>query len=65
MPDAAALREALARGCLVLGRVRKKQLLPIAREGGFNTRIHLDRVEGLASAPRLAGAHLDLLAAAG
>ena len=97
VPDAAALREALARGCGVLGRVRKERLLLIALDGGFNTRIHLDRVEGLgdfmelevvlqgqqsdaegaamaeqlmhdlglASAPRLAGSYLDLLAAAG
>lgn len=97
VPDAAALRDALARGCGVLGRVRKERLLLIAHAGGFNTRIHLDRVQGLgdfmelevvlegeqsdaegvavaeqlmrdlglASAPRLAGAYLDLLAAAG
>ena len=47
VPDPAALREALARGCGVLGRVRKVRLLLMARGGGFNTRIHLDRVEGL------------------
>jgi adenylate cyclase class IV len=41
--DAAALREALARGCGVLGRVRKHRLL--LRLG--QTRLHLDRVEGL------------------
>lgn len=41
--DAAALREALARGCGVLGRVRKRRLL--LRVGP--TRVHLDRVEGL------------------
>jgi adenylate cyclase class IV len=41
--DAAALREALARGCGVLGRVRKRRLL--LRLG--QTRLHLDRVEGL------------------
>jgi adenylate cyclase class IV len=41
--DAAALREALARGCGVLGRVRKRRLL--LRLGP--TRLHLDRVEGL------------------
>ena len=96
VPDPAALREALARGCGVLGRVRKVRLLLMARGGGFNTRIHLDRVEGLgdfvelevalegeqsdeegaavagqlmrdlglAWAPRLTGAYLDLLAVA-
>jgi adenylate cyclase class IV len=42
-PDAAALREALARACGVLGRVRKQRLLLLAGA----TRIHLDRVEGL------------------
>ena len=90
-PDPTALREALARGCGVLGRVRKQRwLLMVAA-----TRIHLDRVHGLgdcmelevvlhanqtdaqgqaeaealmqrlglAEAPRLAGAYLDLLAA--
>ncbi len=41
--DAAALREALARGCGVLGRVRKRRLM--WRVGA--TRVHLDRVEGL------------------
>jgi adenylate cyclase class IV len=41
--DAAALREALARGCGVVGRVRKRRLL--LRLG--QTRLHLDRVEGL------------------
>jgi adenylate cyclase class IV len=41
--DPAALREALARGCGVLGRVRKSRLL--LRVGA--TRIHLDRVEAL------------------
>jgi predicted adenylyl cyclase CyaB len=97
VPEPAALREALARGLGVLGRVRKQRLL--LRVGA--TRIHLDQVEGLgefmelevvlgegsapgsaadeqgvataealmqalglASAPRLAGAYLDLLAAA-
>jgi adenylate cyclase class IV len=96
VPDPAALREALARGLGVLGRVRKQRLL--LRVGA--TRIHLDQVEGLgefmelevvlgdggspgsptdaqgvataealmqalglADAPRLAGAYLDLLAA--
>jgi predicted adenylyl cyclase CyaB len=89
VPDAAALHEALQRGCGLLGRVRKqRQLLMVGR-----TRIHLDRVEqlgdfielevvlqdgqsdadgtrtaetlmaalGLAAAPRIAGAYLDLL----
>ena len=41
--DATTLREALARGCGVLGRVRKRRLL--LRLG--QTRLHLDRVEGL------------------
>ena len=41
--DAAALRDALARGCGVQGRVRKQRLL--LRAGA--TRIHLDRVDGL------------------
>jgi adenylate cyclase class IV len=89
VPDAAALREALVRGCGLLGRVRKERLLLLAGA----TRIHLDRVAGLgdfmelevvlredqsdadgadtaeqlmqalglAAAPRLAGAYLDLL----
>ena len=93
--DAAALREALTRGCGVLGRVRKERLLWIVTRGAFSTRIHLDRVEGLgdfmelevvlhegqldadgaamaerlmgelglAHAPRLAGAYLDMLGA--
>jgi adenylate cyclase class IV len=91
--DAGALREALARGLGVTGRVRKQRWLLRAGQ----TRIHLDRVEGLgdfielevvlregqsdaegtaiaqalmqalglADAPRLAGAYLDLLRAAG
>jgi adenylate cyclase class IV len=42
-PDPAALREALARGCGVLGRVQKQRWLLLAGQ----TRIHLDRVEGL------------------
>ena len=90
-PDPAALREALARGCGVLGRVQKQRWLLIAGQ----TRIHLDRVLGLgdfmelevvlangqsdadgvtvaealmqalglADAPRMAGAYMDLLAA--
>jgi predicted adenylyl cyclase CyaB len=41
--DPAALREALARGLGVLGRVRKQRLLLMAGA----TRIHLDQVEGL------------------
>jgi predicted adenylyl cyclase CyaB len=88
--DAAALHEALRRGCGLLGRVRKQRQLLLAGR----TRIHLDRVEqlgdfielevvlqdgqsdaegtrmaeslmtalGLAAAPRIAGAYLDLLA---
>ena len=91
VPDATALREALARGLGVQGRVRKKRWLLMAGA----TRIHLDRVEGLgdfmelevvlvdgqtdvqgaalaealmqalglADAPRLAGAYMDLLLA--
>lgn len=92
VPDAAALREALARACGLLGRVQKQRwLLTVGA-----TRIHLDRVQGLgdfmelevvlregqsdaegsataealmrelglADAERLAGAYLDLLAAA-
>ena len=47
VPDAAALREALARGCGLLGRVRKERVLLLVSDGGFTTRIHLDRVEGL------------------
>ena len=47
VPDAAALREALARGCGLLGRVRKTRWLLIVDEEGFSTRVHLDRVEGL------------------
>jgi len=43
VPDAAALREALARACGVLGRVRKRRLLLHLGQ----TRLHLDRVEGL------------------
>lgn len=41
--EPAALREALARGCGVLGRVRKQRWLLLAGA----TRIHLDRVAGL------------------
>lgn len=43
VPDAAALREALVRGCGLVGRVRKTRWLLLAEQ----TRIHLDRVEGL------------------
>ena len=91
--DAGALREVLARGLGVTGRVRKQRWLLQAGQ----TRIHLDRVEGLgdfielevvlregqsdaegaviaqalmqalglADAPRVAGAYLDLLRADG
>jgi adenylate cyclase class IV len=45
--DPAALREALARGCGVLGRVQKMRLLVCVAQRGFNTRIHLDQVHGL------------------
>ena len=41
--DAAALREALARACGQAGRVRKRRWLLLAGQ----TRIHLDRVDGL------------------
>lgn len=41
--DPDGLREALARACGLLGRVRKQRILVLARP----TRIHLDRVEGL------------------
>jgi adenylate cyclase class IV len=47
VPDAAALREALARGCGVLGRVQKTRLLVLVDQAGFHTRIHLDQVQGL------------------
>ena len=43
VPDPAALREALARDCGLLGRVQKQRLLLMAGP----TRIHLDRVAGL------------------
>ena len=45
--EPAALREALARACGLLGRVRKRRWLLLAERDGFGTRIHLDRVEGL------------------
>jgi adenylate cyclase class IV len=89
--DPAALRLALQRACGVQGRVQKQRLLLMVGQ----TRIHLDRVQGLgdfmelevvlqpgqtdaegaavaealmtalglASAPRLAGAYLDMLVA--
>jgi len=43
VPDPAALREALARANGLLGRVRKRRWLLLAGQ----TRIHVDRVEGL------------------
>ena len=43
VPDPAALREALARACGLLGRVRKTRWLLL--KGA--TRIHIDRVQGL------------------
>lgn len=43
VPDAAALREALVRGCGLRGRVRKRRWLLMLGQ----TRLHLDRVEGL------------------
>lgn len=43
VPDAAALREALERALGMLGRVRKQRWLLLLGQ----TRIHLDRVEGL------------------
>jgi adenylate cyclase class IV len=43
VPDPTALREALARACGLKGRVRKQRWLLLAGQ----TRIHLDRVEGL------------------
>jgi adenylate cyclase class IV len=43
VPDAAALREALERALGVLGRVRTQRWLLLAGQ----TRIHLDRVDGL------------------
>ncbi len=47
VPDAAALRQALQRGCGLLGRVRKTRRLLVVDEGGFSTRIHIDHVHGL------------------
>jgi len=43
VPDPAALREALARACGLIGHVRKQRWLFLAGQ----TRIHVDRVEGL------------------
>lgn len=43
VPDPAALRSALVRACGLLGRVRKRRLLLMVGQ----TRIHLDRIEGL------------------
>jgi len=43
VPDAQTLCAALARGCGVLGRVRKQRWLLLVGQ----TRVHLDRVEGL------------------
>lgn len=43
VPEAHALREALTRACGIAGRVRKRRWLLRAGQ----TRIHLDRVEGL------------------
>jgi adenylate cyclase class IV len=68
VPDPAALREALARGLGVLGRVRKQRLLLMVGP----TRIHLDRVEGLGDCMELevvlgagpADAHADAQGAA-
>ena len=42
-PDPDNLREALGRACGLLGRVRKERILVLVD----NTRLHLDRVEGL------------------
>ncbi len=42
-PDPGALREALVRGCGLRGRVRKQRWLLLLGQ----TRVHLDRVEGL------------------
>lgn len=41
--DAPGMRQALARGCGVIGQVRKRRLLLLVGQ----TRVHLDRVEGL------------------
>lgn len=43
VPDPASMRLALTRACGLLGRVRKQRTLLLAGQ----TRIHLDRVEGL------------------
>lgn len=43
VPEPESLREALVRGCGLIGRVRKHRILVLVGP----TRIHLDRVEGL------------------
>jgi len=43
VPEPASMREALARGCGLLGRVCKRRWLLLVGQ----TRVHLDRVEGL------------------
>ena len=43
VPEPESLREALARACGLLGRVRKERIMLLAG----TTRIHLDRVDGL------------------
>jgi adenylate cyclase class IV len=79
VPDPAALREALARACGLQGRVRKQRWLclgdfmeleVVLQDGqsdaeGQATAEALMQQLGLAQAERLAGAYLDLLAAAG
>ena len=47
VPDPAALREALLRGCGLLGRVRKTRWLLLVQREGHSARIHIDRVQGL------------------
>jgi len=46
-PEPAALREALVRACGLRGRVQKRRWLLLAQNGAFQTRIHLDQVQGL------------------
>ena len=43
VPEPDAMREALSRACGLLGRVRKERILVLVGQ----TRLHLDRVEGL------------------